>query len=538
MLNFLKYNPNARSLDALNNVRRVQFFLWYALILLITVYLTYKMVGATYMLISVEGVRWDYSKLAWLLYVLGVIAIFLQPRYGVYMTVAFALAGDYYITFWFPFELNFSSKQSLLYFNDSMKLSPLETFLIWTLISYALRLLMSSKWSWREKIYLGPLFWPIVGFTCFVVLGFLYGLSQGGDRQVALWEVRSIFYLAMIFVLASNLLEERGHIVAFMWCVFVALTYESIMGIYFLGKFEGFSIAGLDGLGAHSAAVHFNTIFALTALSMIYKVAWWKRIILVIACMPLGIIYLVMQRRASMLTLVIALAFSGAMLFKFYPKVFYFLAPTATVIGLVYVAAFWNSGSAIAMPAQAVKSVISSDASEADRSSNEYRDIENSNTHFTIQQNPIFGVGFGKKFLMPYPLPDISFFEWWEYITHNSIVWMWMKAGIGGFFFMCLMISKGLVIGGSLAWRMPKTEVGAIVLVMTLYIMMHFMFAYVDMSWEPQSMLYVGAAFGIINAAERIMNRPVKQPEKRWKWMDEPEPIPMLEEAPAVAAAD
>ena len=113
-----------------------------------------------------------------------------------------------------------------------------------------------------------------------------------------------------------------------------------------------------------------------------------------------------------------------------------------------------------------------------------------------------------------------------------------MKAGVGGFFFMCLLISKGLIVGGRLAWKMPNTEVGAVVLVMTLYIVMHFMFAYVDMSWEPQSMLYVGAAFGIINAAERIMKNPVKVREKRWSWMTDPEPVPMLETTPEPALAE
>ena len=529
MINIFRYNPNARSLDGLKNVHRVQFFLWYSLVLLITFWLVYKMIDATYLLISVDGIEWDYSKLAWLLYVLGVVVIFLQPRYGVYLTVGLALAGDYTITYWFPFELNFSSEQSLLYFNDSLKLSPLETYLLMTALSYFLRLLISSKWDWREKLFFGPMFLPGLFFTGFIAFGFIYGIGTGGDRQVALWEVRPIFYLFLTMVLASNLFEKREHIHNFMWVIVIALLYEAIMGLFFINKWWKWSFGSHAGLGAHEAAIHFNAVFIFMLATFLYKVAWPKRFLLMSIAPVLGLTYIAMQRRASFLTLGIAIALCGIIFFKLNRKLFFFLAPIVTAFGLLYVLAFWNSGSSIAMPAQAVKSIVAPAEGGADAESNQYRDIENADTHFTIRQHPLTGVGFGKKFYMPYPLPDISFFEWWEYITHNSIIWIWMKSGVGGFFTMFWMIGMALMTGGRLLWKMPNNEMAAVLLSMTLYVLMHFMFAYVDISWGAQSMLLVGAAMGIINKMEKIMRTDVAREPRRWRWQAEREVEPVLE---------
>ena len=36
----------------------------------------------------------------------------------------------------------------------------------------------------------------------------------------------------------------------------------------------------------------------------------------------------------------------------------------------------------------------------------------------------------------------------------------------------------------------------------TLYVVMHFLYAYADMSWDNQSMVYMGAMLGIINAVD------------------------------------
>lgn len=66
--------------------------------------------------------------------------------------------------------------------------------------------------------------------------------------------------------------------------------------------------------------------------------------------------------------------------------------------------------------------------------------------------------------------------------------------------------------------NMPKGDMRVIALVGVTYICMHFLYAYVDMSWDVQSMLYLGAMLGLINSMERIATAPILPPARRWPW--------------------
>jgi hypothetical protein len=75
---------------------------------------------------------------------------------------------------------------------------------------------------------------------------------------------------------------------------------------------------------------------------------------------------------------------------------------------------------------------------------------------------------------------------------------------------------------------MPGGDLSAFALMATLYIVMHFIYAYVDISWEAQSMIYVGAMMGLINGMERIVAQPVPCPARRWPWQPETPATPGL----------
>lgn len=190
-------------------------------------------------------------------------------------------------------------------------------------------------------------------------------------------------------------------------------------------------------------------------------------------------------------------------------RAFWVLAPVIGFVGIVYLGAFWNSSGALGLPAQAIKSVIAEDQANADdQSSNVYREIENFNTQFTIHQRPLTGVGFGQKFYIVWPMPDISFFEWWEYLPHNSIIWVWLKTGVGGFVAMLYLVGKAIMVGSRTLLQMKREPIAAIILTGTLYIVMHFIYAYVDISWDTQSMVYVGMTMGMLGASERVLANP------------------------------
>ncbi len=214
-------------------------------------------------------------------------------------------------------------------------------------------------------------------------------------------------------------------------------------------------------------------------------------------------------------------------------KVFWGIVPIIGVVALVYIAAFWNSSGALGLPAQAIKSVVAEDQSNAaDQSSNAYRIIENLNIAFTIHASPLFGVGFGQKFYVVYPMPDISFFEWWEYFPHNSIMWIWLKMGVGGFVTMLFLIASSISMGVRALWRLENKEMKAMVTTATLLIIMHFTFAYVDISWDMSSMLYAGMMMGVIGVAEHLAMKDYPVEQKRWPWLLNKKPAAKLRPLP------
>ena len=105
----------------------------------------------------------------------------------------------------------------------------------------------------------------------------------------------------------------------------------------------------------------------------------------------------------------------------------------------------------------AIKSVIAPGAlSKEDESSDLYRRIENYDLVYTAHAKPLTGVGFGKPFYRPVPLPDISFDVFYQYIPHNSILWIWLKTGYLGF------VALLFVIAATLARRHPRRDAAAV----------------------------------------------------------------------------
>jgi hypothetical protein len=466
------------------------------------------------------------SLIAWIIYLGGVAAIFREPRHGVYLILFFTLISDNALLIWYPFTKNFSSAESLLYLNDALIFSPLELYIVLTLASWVGGMLARRKLALRQ----GPLFWPILVWAAFMAFGLVYGLGRGGSMNIGLWEARPMFYLPALFLLTTNLIETRAQVNRLMWCAMIAIfLHGGVAGLlHFVFGLNG-EVSRIESIVEHSAAIRMNTLYVLAVAAWLYKAAPSKRILLPLFALPIFVTYMVAQRRASFVALGLALILIAALLFKENRRLFYGIAPPLAVIAVLYIVAFWNNQSPLGLPARAVKSIVASDAgNEQENSSNVYRLIENINNAFTIHTAPLTGVGFGNKFYIIVPLPDISFFAWWEYIVHNSMIWIWMKTGIGGFLSMLVMVGMSLAVGARTVWRMPGGDMSAIAATAALYVFMHFTYAYVDMSWDNQSMMYLGVMIGLLNIMEDVIARPVPPPAKRYPWQPDPLPAPGL----------
>jgi hypothetical protein len=464
------------------------------------------------------------AMLAWIALAGVVAAILYQPRYGIYLIVGLALLADRSLAPWYPFVKNFSSYESLLFVHDNLIISPLELCIALTAASWLGRMVLLRQ---RLAVHLGPLFWPALVFLGFVTFGLSYGLVRGGNVNIGLWEARPIYYVPAMLLLVSNLITTRAHVSALLWVITAALVGKCLFALRVVAVDLQFSIGGVDRIAEHAMSIHFNSFFVLTIAAVIFGAHPSRRLTLPLLLPLFALTYLANNRRASFIAMGVALVMIGIVLYQERRRLFWKIAPPVALAGLIYLAVFWDSYGALGLPANAVRSVLGQ-ADERDASSNLYRMRENLNIMFTIQGAPLTGVGFGNKFLIVASMADISSYVWWEYITHNSILWIWMKAGVGGFLAMMFLIGTSLILGGQVIRRMPNGELRAAAVTAVLYLLMHYIYAYVDMSWDAVSLTYVGAMMGLINVLALIAARPLPSPSYRWPWQATPPPAKLL----------
>ena len=461
------------------------------------------------------------TLLAWWVFVIAIVAVMYTPRNAIYILVAFGLLGDSELTVWYPFRKNFSSAESLFYSGRAVSFSPFEIILALAIIIWITQMGLQRKWAIKR----GPLFWPLLIFTSFITFGVAYGFGRGGDRTIGLWEVRSIYYLLPIYLLVTNWITRREHVNILLWAMIIPLFINGIFGTMYVANELHWKLSGVESIAEHSLSIRFNVYLVLFLGAWVFRTSVAKRTVLTVGLPMVLLSYIANNRRASFIAMGVVLLVLAVLLFHRRRTAFWLIIPPITVLAIAYLAVFWNSSGSLGAPASAIRSVLGA-PSARDAASNNYRLIENTNILYTIKLAPLTGVGFGQKFHILVPMADISFFVWWEYITHNSILWIWMQTGVGGFLSLMATIGMGVTVATRTLRRMPMDETGLIALVALSYIVMHFVFAYVDMSWDCPNMLMVGLAMGLASALPAVAAYQPETRTMRWPWIPAPRPLP------------
>lgn len=446
-------------------------------------------------------------------------AVLARPAVGVYVCAFFTILGDSFIAWWFPFAKNFSSYESALYVHDALIVSPLEVVLVTTLAAWWLQVFGGRA----MPVSRGRLLKPLAVFTAVIAFAFLHGVLTGGDVAVALWEVRPIAYLPLMYVLTTSLLDDRAQYRRLVFTVVAAMLLEALHARYVIATMpDGIRIgAQVMGYLEHSASLHFNMAVVLLLAGWLFRarfgVGYLLLITAVVAIVP---VYLAAERRSAVVALAAAIILLALVLHGQRRAAFWYLVPAVTVFSVIYLAAFWNGQGGLAFPAQAVKSVLAPESlSAADQGSNLYRQIETYNIVETVKAYPLLGSGFGHPFLRILPLPYIPF-VWADYFPHNSILWIWMNTGIGGFLAMLWLFAVAVLHGVRKSVR-AGGQVGALVLGSVLFIVMYVVYAYVDIGWDTQSMIFLAVALAVIDGVgpdverEQAMHRSRRAPTHR-----------------------
>jgi O-antigen ligase len=219
------------------------------------------------------------------------------------------------------------------------------------------------------------------------------------------------------------------------------------------------------------------------------------RLVLAAAAIPSVTLFVLAERRAAVIALGVGLLLLCVFTFHRNRRAFWWFVPVLAVMTVGYLGAFWNTETGLGFPAQAVKGVIApGQLSEADQSSNAYRDAESFNIWTTIRASPVLGIGFGQRFYRPIPMADISFFVFWEYLPHNAFLWMWMKTGVVGFLAYLYLSGLALQAGARSIVTARRDQHAAVIFTGLTAVAMFLVFSYVDIAWGARTALFLGVA--------------------------------------------
>ena len=163
---------------------------------------------------------------------------------------------------------------------------------------------------------------------------------------------------------------------------------------------------------------------------------------------------------------------------------------------VAYVVVGWNTSSESKIFAP-VKTFRSVGDGETD-SSTLYRDLENYNLLMSMRFRPLLGAGFGQPFVEFVKLPNISFFEEYLFLPHNSILGLWVFSGAIGFLGIMLpmIVTVFLAARSYRAARTPEERMVAFMVIATVAIYLVHCWGDIGFS-ERRSTLLVGPALAI-----------------------------------------
>jgi O-Antigen ligase len=347
--------------------------------------------------------------------------------------------------------------------------------------------------------------WPVVLFSIALVAGLARGALAGGDMYVGMWEARYLLYIPACYLIARGALRTPQHVAGLLRVGLVAATLFAAEGAY---RRIALIDTGQLGVTPEFSYEHEDVLFLAAFLLLLlaaYVFGAFRRIrVAGLLAAPLMLFTLFgTERRAGIIVLLVGILVIAVTTLFVRRKAFIMAAFPILIVAVLYLAAFWNAAGIAGQPARAIKSLYEPDPRDA--ASNLYRILETINIDATIHSDPLLGVGFGRQFLMAVGLPDLSWWPFWRYETHNAILWLWMKMGVIGYVLFWVMIGGAVSRAAFAAKRLFDPTLRCAALFCLVAIIGTVVFAYVDLGLvSGRVTVLLGTALGILAVVERI----------------------------------
>jgi hypothetical protein len=432
--------------------------------------------------------------------VLVVGAIVMRPAVGLYLFgAAAALLEQFDLPVNTPITGQLHAYQNLSGFTPiPLRLSPVDLLVILTLASWAVHRVAA-----RERPRTGPFALVVFLYLAAFLIGTAFGLMRGGfDENAALGELRGPFYVVVVYFLAADLIRERRQLL-FMVAGFSALvTVKALQGI---GTYAT-TLGSLDEVTGHEDVVFFNVVLALAIVAFIIGLRT-KLAVLVMAVAPLCLLAeLFTQRRVGYVGLaLICVVIAALFVIKDPRRGWPVVAAGALAIG-AYLPLFWNDTGALGQPIRAVRAGLDdSSISVRDQLSDRFRVIENKNIGYTMQMVPLTGVGVGQAYVLKEQPPRLpASFTFWQFITHNALLWLWLKAGPLGAFALWWLVARVSLFGAALWARLSDPELRWLATIPLAFILGQVIFSTVELGLNySRTMILLGIGLGSASFLER-----------------------------------
>jgi hypothetical protein len=329
-----------------------------------------------------------------------------------------------------------------------------------------------------------------------VVVAFVAGVQHGGDLKIALWEVRAFGYLFGLSWFVPQIVERRRDLLLVMGAMAVTLGVKALQGLYRYVVVLGMNMGLDDTFLAHEDPVMFIPFFFLLA-ALAHSRAEPRLTWLVGLTAPGMLAALVLtQRRVAYVSFVVcALAFA-LILTPAARRTYARLAVPVALAGGLYFLAFYGSTSPLARPIE--RGLLLFDTTNQ---SNQYRVVEYENLRYTIKMHP-WGVGFGQPFEMRRDLPKAWIL--YDYIPHNEILWLWVKAGPIGFILLMYYFARVLAEAVAAHRDLRDPLFRGLAAMVAIAIINQLVVAYYELQLTyARNMVYLGTLIGLLSAAMR-----------------------------------
>lgn len=285
--------------------------------------------------------------------------------------------------------------------------------------------------------------WVALGGAAYV---WLSGILRGGDVAMSLWQLNSVMYLPVVFLLFQAGLRGPQDHGALARVILTAATYKGLLATFVVRSFaskladpvtgETFVVFGTT----HADSMLFADACVLILACLLERVSGRTKW-LAVCLLPIFASGMISNNRRLVwvqialvfLTVYIVSADSPAK--RFVRRGLTFAAPLIAV----YLMVGWNAGSSIFKPARMLRSVVDA---KSDGSSL-WRELENFDLLATFQQTPIFGTGFGHPYLEVIPLPAVDY-SLERYVPHNGILGLWAQSGYFGYAALTMIWAGGV----------------------------------------------------------------------------------------------